>query len=174
MTRSFVAVACCASLLLSAAQAGEEPGQWYVTPMLSAFYADSSRNADDDFGFAVAFGRAYDAFNVEAHANYYDLGGYNGTEIWSVGVDFVKVLYRPERISAFMLAGTGYTDSSQDRNEDSSNMYGNMGFGLLTDFSADGKGMALRTEVRYRLDFADPTENDWVGNIGVQIPFGGN
>ena len=31
----------------------------------------------------------------------------------------------------------------------------------------------LRTEVRYRLDFQDPTENDWIGSVGVQIPFGG-
>lgn len=173
MRRSIVAVASCACLFLTAAQAGEQVGQWYVAPMLSAFYADSSRNADDDFGLAVSLGKAHEAFNVEAHAHYYDLGGFNGTELWGVGVDFVKVFYRPDRISAFMLAGGGFTDGEQDEEDDNQNAYWNFGFGLTTDFAADGTGPALRTEVRYRLDFQDPTENDWVGNIGVQFPFGG-
>ena len=173
MRSSIVAMASCACLLLTAAEAGEQPGQWYVAPMLSAFYADSSRNADDDFGAAIAVGKAHENFNIELHGHYYDLGGFNGTEIWGIGVDFVRVFYRPERISAFLLAGGGFTDGEQDVEDDNQNPYWNFGFGLTTDFRADGTGPALRTEVRYRLDFQDPTENDWIGSIGVQIPFGG-
>jgi OOP family OmpA-OmpF porin len=174
MRRSVLALASCTCLLLTAAEAGEQPGQWYVTPMLSAFYADSSRNADDDFGGAIAFGKARENFNIEAHAHYYSLGGYNGTDLWGVGVDFVPVFYRPERISAFLLFGGGYTDGEQDKKDDNQNAYANLGFGFMVDFHSDGTGPALRAEARYRLDFMDPTENDWVGNIGVQIPFGGD
>jgi OOP family OmpA-OmpF porin len=173
MRTSVVALAASAFLLLSAVEAGEQAGQWYVTPMLSAFYADSSRNTDDGFGGAVALGKAREHYNIEGYGYYYSLGGWNDTDLWGVGVDFLRVFYRPERISAFLLAGGGFTKGDQSKKDDNSNAYANLGFGLTTDFSADGTGPALRTEVRYRLDFMDPTENDWVGNIGVQIPFGG-
>ncbi|UCC15667.1 MAG: OmpA family protein [Gammaproteobacteria bacterium] len=72
-----------------------------------------------------------------------------------------------------MLAGVGYTESNnQDLRGDSQNMYANGGIGLLIDLTKD-RGLALRTELRYRLDFQSPTQNDWVGNVGLQIPFGG-
>ena len=173
MRSSIGAMASCACLLLTAAEAGEQPGQWYVAPMLSAFYADSSRNADDDFGAAIALGKANEHFNIEVHGHYDVLGGFYGSEIWGIGVDFVRVFYRPDRSGAFLLAGGGYPDGEQDVEDDNQNPYWNFGFGLTTDFRADGTGPALRTEVRYRLDFQDPTENDWIGSIGVQIPFGG-
>ena len=48
----------------------------------------------------------------------------------------------------------------------------NAGIGLMIDLTSSGN-IALRTEARYRLDFQSPTQNDWIGNVGLQIPFGG-
>jgi OOP family OmpA-OmpF porin len=173
MRKSLLALAVCAISVCSGAQAAEAPGQWYVAPMASAFWGDSSRFTDDDFGGHLALGHAFEKWNLEFGGFYYDLDGNNSTELWGAGVDALGVWYRDRRITPFMLAGFGYTESNnQEIRSDSQNMYVNGGLGLLIDLTKE-RGLALRTELRYRLDFQSPTQNDWVGNIGLQIPFGG-
>jgi OOP family OmpA-OmpF porin len=82
------------------------------------------------------------------------------------------VWYRERRLSPFFLVGMGYTENFQDLRDDTQNEYYNAGLGFLVDLTSSGS-TALRAELRYRLDSQSPTQNDWVGNIGVQIPFGG-
>jgi len=140
--------------------------------MVSAIWADDSRYVDDDFGAQVALGHAFEKWNLEFTGFYYDLGGVNDSTIWGIGVDAVGVWYRQERVTPFLLAGFGYTEDEQTIYSDTKNSYANAGVGLLIDLTRSGS-VALRAEARYRLDFQSPTENDWIGNIGLQIPFGG-
>jgi OOP family OmpA-OmpF porin len=172
MKNSLLALASCAVLVFSGSQAAEAPGQWYVAPMASAFWGDSSRFTDDEFGAHLAVGRAFEHWNLELGGFYYDLDGPNETTIWGVGADVLGVWYRERRITPFLLAGYGYTKNDQEIRDDTQNGYANAGLGLLIDLTRTGS-VALRAEMRYRLDFQSPTQNDWIGNVGLQIPFGG-
>jgi len=172
MRSPLLALTACAVLFSAGARAAEAPGQWYVAPMLSSIWADDSRFVDDGLGAQAALGHAFEKWNLEFSGFYYDLGGANDSTIWGIGVDAVGVWYRDERISPFLLAGAGFTEDDQSLYDDTKNSYANAGVGLLIDLTRSGS-LALRAEARYRLDFQDPTQNDWIGNIGLQIPFGG-
>jgi OOP family OmpA-OmpF porin len=140
--------------------------------MVSGFWGDSSRFTDDGVGGHLALGRAFENWNMELGGFYYDLDGANDTTIWGVGVDVLGVWYRERRVTPFLLAGYGYTKNDQDLRDDTQNGYANAGVGLMIDLTSSGN-IALRAEARYRLDFQSPTQNDWIGNVGLQIPFGG-
>jgi OOP family OmpA-OmpF porin len=172
MRSPLLALAACTAFAIPVARAAEAPGQWYVAPMVSAIWADDSRFVDDGFGAQAALGHAFEKWNLEFSGFYYDLGGANDSTIWGVGLDAVGVWYRQDRISPFLLAGFGYTADDQKLFDDTKNSYANAGVGLLIDLTRNGS-VAIRAEARYRLDFQDPTQNDWIGNIGLQIPFGG-
>jgi OOP family OmpA-OmpF porin len=154
------------------ANASEKPGQWYVAPMASVIWVDDSRGADDDVGAALGFGRAIsEDWNVELHSFGYSLSGFNDTDMWGVGLDMMRVYYRTRRISPYLSIGGGFNQKNRAFGEDEKNSYANAAFGFLTDFVAGG-GVSLRTELRYRLDFESPTEQDLMANVGLQIPFG--
>jgi len=172
MRNPLLALVTCAFLVFSGARAAEAPGQWYVAPMASGFWGDSSRFTDDDVGAHLALGRAFENWNLELGGYYYDLDGANETTLWGVGLDVLGVWYRERRITPFLLAGYGYAKNDQDIRDDTQNGYANAGVGLLIDLTSSGT-VALRAEMRYRLDFQSPTQNDWIGNVGLQIPFGG-
>jgi OOP family OmpA-OmpF porin len=171
MRPPLLALAGCALLVVSAAKGAEAPGQWYVTPMLSAMYADNGRNADDDFGGHLALGRAFDGWNLEFEGFYYSLDGVNSQDIWGAGVDLMRVWYRERRISPFFAVGGGYHDTDPDSGSQNKNTYSNLAFGLVTDLTSSGS-LGLRTEVRWRHDYAGPTQSDLLLNVGLQIPFG--
>ncbi len=172
MRSPLLVLAACAVLAFPGARAAEAPGQWYVAPMISAMWADNSRFVDDGFGGQAVLGHAFEKWNLEFTGFYYDLSGVNDSTIWGVGADAVGVWYRDERITPFLLFGVGYTEDDQNLYDDTKNSYANAGLGLLIDLTRSGS-VALRAEMRYRLDFQSPTQNDWIGNIGLQIPFGG-
>ena len=90
MRRPLLALASCAILAASGIQAAEAPGQWYVAPMVSGFWGDSSRFTDDDVGGHLALGHAFEKWNIELGGFYYDLDGNNETEIWGVGLDVLS------------------------------------------------------------------------------------
>jgi len=171
MRKPLLALAGCALFVVSVAQGAEAPGQWYVTPMLSAMYADNGRDADDEFGGHLALGRAFDGWNLEFETFYYSLDGFNSQDIWGVGFDFMRVWYRERRISPFLGIGMGYHETSPDNGSDSTNSYSNLAFGFVTDITRSGN-IGLRTEIRWRADYASPTQNDLLLNVGLQIPFG--
>lgn len=173
MRRTVIAGVAAACVSLSApAIAAEKPGQWYVAPMASVIWVDDSRRVDDDVGGAIGFGRALgEAWNVELHGFGYTLSGFDDTDMWGVGADFMRVFYRERRISPYLSIGGGFNQKNRAIGEDNKNSYANGAFGFLTDFVAGGS-IALRTELRYRLDFESPTEQDLMANVGLQIPFG--
>jgi hypothetical protein len=170
-------VALAAGVLVSnAVWAKEEPGQWYVAPMASVIWPDNSRAVDDDVGGHIAVGRAMgEAWNLEAGAYYYDLSGYDDTTMWGVDLSAMAVFYRNNRISPFLLGAYGFIDKDRDEGDSDKNSAATLAFGFLTDLGPTNGGIALRTELRWRLDFqdsTDSTEQDLMLNIGAQFPFG--
>ena len=72
MRKSLLALFTCAILVFSGVQAAEAPGQWYVAPMVSGFWGDSSRFTDDGVGGHLALGHAglADAYILQGHYGY--------------------------------------------------------------------------------------------------------
>lgn len=173
MKKCFLALASLALVTFSAAQAAEKPGQWYITPSLSAIWVDGSRHADDDFGGHLALGRAFEGWNAEIGAWYYDLDGFNETEMWGVDINALKVWFPEGRISPYLRFGYGYMDTENEIYDDEGGDQGSIGLGFLTDITKNGS-LAIRAEFAKRWDFSGgSTLQDYVGNIGLQIPFGG-
>jgi len=170
-------VALAAGVLVSnTVVAKDQPGQWYVAPMASVIWVDNSRAVDDDVGGHIAAGVVMgEAWNLEFGAYYYDLSGFDDTEMWGFDIDAMAVFYRDNRISPYLLGGYGYIDKDRDEGDSDKNSAASLAFGFLTDLGDNNGGIALRTELRWRLDFqdsTDSTEQDLIANIGVQIPFG--
>jgi OmpA-OmpF porin, OOP family len=155
-----------------AAWSAEKPGQWYIAPMASVIWTDDNRLTDDEVGAALALGWAVgENTNLEFHAFGYQLDGIVETDYWGVGLDLARVFYRNGRISPYFLAGAGWNVKNRMFASDDKNVYYNAAFGLLTDL-VPGGSVALRSELRYRLDRQSPSANDLILNIGLQIPFG--
>jgi OmpA-OmpF porin, OOP family len=173
MKRIMIAGVVAAGLILGGtATAAEQPGQWYVSPMASVIWVDDNRLTDDDVGAALSIGHAFsDAWNVEFHSFGYQLEGLDDTDYWGLGVDFMHVFYRSERISPYLLGGGGWNVKNRQFGSDNKNSYLNAAFGFLTDI-VPGGSVALRTELRYRFDGQSPSAKDLMLNVGLQIPFG--
>ena len=180
MKRLIVAGIAAGGLLASGvAAAAEKPGQWYITPMVSAIWVDNDRLVDDDIGAALSIGRAItEDINLEFHAFGYQLEGLDDTDYWGAGADISRVFYRTERVSPYILGGLGWNKKNRNFGPDVDNLYVNFGVGLLTDLTAGGS-VALRTELRYRLDQERRQDtglrssyNDLMLKVGLQVPFG--
>lgn len=179
MNRKLVAAAAATALLLGGtAMASEKPGQWYVTPMASAIWVDNDRLVDDDIGAALSVGRAIsDNVNMELHGFGYNLEGAADLDYWGLGADVVRVFYRNQRISPYILGGVGWNKKNRDPGDDDDTIYGNVAVGFLTDLSSNGS-IALRTELRYRADYESrdngvtSSYRDLMLKVGLQIPFG--
>ncbi|MGB5211481.1 MAG: OmpA family protein [Gammaproteobacteria bacterium] len=167
------ALAVTAMFMISTVQAAEAPGQWYVAPMASAIWPDDARIADDDFGAQISLGKAYENYNFEFSAWGYQLSGFNDDDMWGADIGAYRVWYRNRRITPFFGLALGYMKNNNTRIEDSQGAQSSFAFGLLTDLTSS-QTIALRTEIRWRLDYsADSTEHDLIANVGLQIPFGG-
>jgi len=178
MKRILIAGIAAGGLLLGgAALAAEKPGQWYVAPMASVFWADNDRLVDDDVGAALSVGRAIsDRVNIELHSFGYQLDGIDDTDYWGMGMDVMSVFYRDQRISPYLSFGIGWNKKNRNFGEDRDDWFTNAAFGFLTDLTQRGT-VALRTELRYRIDsdkggLFDNQFNDLMLNVGLQIPFG--
>jgi OmpA-OmpF porin, OOP family len=180
MNRSTIAGIVAAGLLFGGtAVAAEKPGQWYLAPMISTIWVDNDRLVDDDIGAALAIGRALnDNINLEFHTFGYQLDGLDETDYWGIGLDVMRVFYRDQRISPYLLGGGGWNVKNREFGRDSKDTYANFAFGLLSDLKPGGS-VALRTELRYRMDFfsresdgRSTSYRDLMLNIGLQVPFG--
>lgn len=174
MKRILIAGLAAAALLAGPALAAEKAGQWYIAPMASVIWVDEDRLTDDDLGAAISIGRALtEDVNVEFHAFGYQMDGINETDYWGLGADAMRVLYRNQRISPYLLGGVGWNKSNRASGRDGEDLYANVAVGLLTDLGPNGP-IALRTELRYRLDTEKRNGDyrDLMLKVGVHLPFG--
>jgi OmpA-OmpF porin, OOP family len=160
-------------------QAADDTGGLYFSPMLSYIKSDNDRQADDDFGLMLGFGKQLsDKWNVEASAAIDNLSAESGSGEYKQRGLIVDGLYffdRTAGMQTYGVIGAGFmkTDTGVS---DSSNPLVNVGVGLMKDMTE--KGMKIRADIRYRLDMDDEsvaTEDkfsDMMLNVGLVIPFG--
>jgi OmpA-OmpF porin, OOP family len=182
---TLVLAACIAAMTTSVATAGAAEGSWYVSPSVYALWLDDSRNADDDLGISLAFGRVLNA-NWDLELGYFgsehDRAVGEKLELQGFALQAKRVFYREGRVNPFISVGVGHVQGiiHQDANidDDIAALYG---VGLLIDIGGsrdDGSAMQLRADLGARRglsgtssDLADPV--DYIAGIGLQYSWGG-
>lgn len=172
----------CTALALgigSSCASATEYDSWYVAPALNYVFADSDRNADDDFGVQIGIGREMsERWNLELNLEADNLDFENGPGAYKqrgVALDGLYFFSRNRSFSPYALIGAGALHNRLP-GDNATNLMANAGLGFLT---SAGDSMKLRGEVRYRWDSDNdtiPTEDDgfgdWIVSVGLQIPFG--
>lgn len=181
LTLTAAAVACV--LGLSAANAREEPGQFYIAPL--ATYIDPDGDGDEgvEGGQLVGGYVLGDRWNVELALQMWSLESKSASSRASVDetgavINVLNVYNRAGRFSPFLLAGVGYAheDYSNVAMNNDDALQAQAGVGLLSNLFGDR--VALRTEALYRwvdadnLAGNDDERDEFVFNFGVQVNLG--
>lgn len=157
----------------------EEHGSWYVAPALNYVFADSDRNADDDFGLQIGIGREMsERWNLELNLEADNLDFENGAGAYQqrgAALDGLYFFSRNRSFAPYALIGAGAMHNRLP-GDNTTNLMANAGVGFLT---SAGDSMSLRGEVRYRWDGDNDTIpgeddgfGDWIVSVGLHIPFG--
>ena len=178
-TLTLATAAIALGLSFPAAQALEEVGQAYITPLATYINPDGRINGiklDDGVqGGQLAAGFALEEhWNVELAIQRLTLDAEHGSDsIDQTGliVNFLNVYNRAGRFSPYLIAGVGFVnDDAGGAIGDQDNLQAQGGVGLFTDLW--GERVALRTEALYRWEDASDSLNDWMINAGFQVALG--
>ncbi|MFK8016388.1 MAG: OmpA family protein [Gammaproteobacteria bacterium] len=173
-----------AALMFAANASAEEAfseGQWYVSPMGTyIFKEDVDRNTNTSVGGQIGVGRGFsDDWALEFSLFGTSSDAYDETNQWGLGVDLLHGLDSWGKWIPYYSIGAGMLKtqivegpgSFAGSRADDENPFASVGAGFMRNVgSSDFK---LRTDVRYRFDFADPSSyRDWLWNVGFVKPFG--
>jgi len=180
---TLVSGGCIAALLASVASAGAAPDSWYVAPQVNALWLDDGRQADDDIGVTMAFGRTLNAnWDIEfsLFGSQHDAIGNAEMEIQGLGFSTKRVFYREGRVNPFLSLGVARVNSILKPGVDQDDITALYGAGVLVDIGAardDGSAMQLRADLGARRILSDnevfPDAVDYVAGLGFQYSWGG-
>jgi OOP family OmpA-OmpF porin len=169
----------------SVANATDDSGAWYVSPMLQYHLLDQERISKDNFGGQIGVGyNLLHGFAVEADFNRanFSISGSNADQrLTGYSLDVIKKFFPDSVVRPYVLAGAGVMDDTLTRSPHTFHaILAEAGVGLLTGLG-DQTGstrVQLRTEAKYRLEFANPglygpkDPSDLIFGVGVQMEFG--
>lgn len=152
--------------------------RWYVAPALSYVVADTDRDAKNDLGVALAFGKAFHShwnleINVVADSLESDAGG-PGFHQFGLLLDGLYLFDRSAS-TPYAVIGIGGLKTTHG-GSDESGLALNAGVGYWHSLNDDGLG--VRGDIRYRMDDNDAgvanqdSFGDWLINIGMAVPIG--
>jgi len=158
------------------AQAADQPGDTYVSVLVSGAQADDKRLVDDGGGAAVALGRVlHKHWNIEGSFGFLnfsgdnDKGGISQDQIY-LNANALNVYNRDGRFQPYLLGGLGIVKTSAYKLSDETNFQANLGGGAFIPVFNDRA--RIRAEVLARFESADSNLTDLVINLGVIFPFG--
>ena len=164
---------------VSAIHAAEENTDWYVSPMLSYIKSDSDRSADNDLGIMLGLGKKINQqWNLEISGAIDNLDLENGSGEFKQRGLMIDGLYFFDRetiMQTYAIVGAGVMNTDTG-SQDSNNPMLNVGVGMMQKIS--DSGIAIRADVRYRLDLdtesvaSEDEFGDFMLNVGLTIPFG--
>jgi OmpA-OmpF porin, OOP family len=155
----------------------QDDDRFYLAPTLSYTFADSDRQADDDWGGGLALGKPVSPnWNLELalSGSTLDLDTGGRYKLWGLGVDGLYFFNRDPRFAPYGVIGLGGLRTEIPGQRDTGFM-ANAGVGFLRQLS---ENVALRADVRYRWDdnstdaFNKSSFGDWLLNVGVNIALG--
>lgn len=163
-----------AFLLTGEALADAQPGQKYLSPLVTFTDDDKDRRVDDQVGGGqLGVGAALsERWNLEAFIQAASFDGPAEQDQLGFGVDLQHVINRSGAFSPYLFVGLGYLEvDPAGLPDEEGGMYA-AGVGFLADIFGDS-GVALRGEYRYRADDVfSPSLRDNMYSLGLQIPFG--
>jgi len=175
--KSILNVALCAGLLLSAAQAADQPGDNYVSLLVGGIVPDSARDADTGFaGGSVTIGRVFrERWNIEGQFGFLNIGGDSGKggvdqDQMFFNANVLNIYNRGGPVQPYLLGGLGYQQTSIYGQSDDNGVQATLGGGVMVPLFDDST--RLRAELLGRLQSGDESYTDWLINLGVSIPFG--
>lgn len=186
MNRVMIAgIAAALSGVTATALAADDTGAIYLNPMLQYSELDKGRIAKDNFG--GEFGLGYDLpdeFAVEADVGRgtYDITGSPLTQrLTTYSADFIKKFFPSSIITPYALVGAGEMDDTLTKYPHTFHTYlAEAGLGLMTGLGSQtgSTRVQLRTEAKYRVDFANANfagpkdPSDLIFGVGLQMQFG--
>ena len=168
------------ALLMTGTAAADEAfseGQWYISPMGTyIFKEDTDRNTNGFYGGQLGVGRGFsEHWGLELNAFGYrsdDSGGLDELNQYGLGVDLIRGFDSWGKFIPYVSIGAGVlqtqvsegTDAFFGSRADDENAYASLGTGFMRNV---GSGFKLRSDVRVRFDFADPSSfRDLLWNVG--------
>lgn len=174
MNFSKIAIAASAVLFAGTALADHQDKRWHISPMAGYIWADEDRGTDFDGAVGqINIGNALnEKVDLDFRLQYVDLG--NTTEQVGAGIEFTWFKSRSATITPLFTVGAGWlsNDITGNANPDDSVVL-DAGLGLqakLTD-----NGLAIRGDIRQRLDFNNNSADDFsdtIALVGLVIPLG--
>jgi OOP family OmpA-OmpF porin len=176
--------ACAAGLLAGRSHAGAADDSWYIAPQVNALWLDDGREADDDVGVTLAFGRTLTPdWDIELllYGSEHQRAGDDSLTLYGFGLQTKRVFYRDGRVNPFVSLGLGRTTADVESGGSDDDLSALFGVGLLIDLGAprtDGSAMQLRADLGARRGLSsssDPVQDpvDYVAGLGFQYSWGG-
>jgi OmpA-OmpF porin, OOP family len=158
------------------ASAGDDAGSWYVSPMLQYNFLDNSPPLKDNFGYqgGVGFNLPHGwALEGDFNRGEFDIKGTDSTRTQSgYSVDALKKFFPTSLFQPYGLAGAGELSDRLGGPGFSPHTFhtwlAEAGVGVLTGIGSQtgSTRVQLRTEAKYRLEWANPDM------FGVKDPSG--
>jgi OOP family OmpA-OmpF porin len=177
----------------SASAAEGDAGSWYVSPMLQYSLQGNDPELKDNFGYQAGIGMNLPhewALEGDFSRGQFDIKGYDATRrLTGYSIDVIKKFF-PENImqrymlQPYVLAGGGELDDRTSAPTYNSSTYhtflAEAGLGLLTGIGSQQgpTRVQLRTEAKYRMEWANPSmfgvkdPSGVIFGVGVQMNFG--
>ena len=180
-----LSAAIAAALSGSAAVASDDAGAFYISPTGQYSLLDKDRIAKDDFGAQFGVGMALPhglAVEADYSRSTFNVSGTDLTQRLSVySLDVIKKFFPDWVVQPYALVGGGLMQDTLTKYPHKYQTYeGEAGLGVLYGLGSQtgSTRVQLRTEAKYRVDFAnrnfagpkDPS--DLVFGLGLNIEFG--
>ena len=158
----------------------EATSAWYAIPSASYVKADTDRTTDNDLGASVALGK-YISTRTSVELKFAGNQMLHQTDgVWRQRSLALDILCFTTREASWKFYGVAALGMMRDRFQSwhSESPYTELGAGML--YRLGKQGIALRGDVRWRMDRNENTQPDQSGytdtvmNIGMVFPFDGS
>lgn len=191
-TQYAVALAIAATSTALHANAADEAGSWYITPMAQYSLEDNDPQLKDNFGYqaGVGFNLPHEwALEADFSRGLFDIKGTDASRrLTGYSIDVIKKVFPAEMMQRFMLQPYALVGGGEMDDRTIAPGFGHTyhtelaeaGVGLLTGIgNQQGATRAqLRTEAKYRVEFANADRlgvkdpSGVIFGVGIQMNFG--
>ncbi|MEP7311150.1 MAG: OmpA family protein [Pseudomonadota bacterium] len=170
-----------ALLATTVAQAGADPGAWYVGAKGVWVDTDTDRIHDSGPGGQFSLGKVLNEhwdFELNGISSNHAASWGGNEQLQGGGFDINRVFNRNGRVNPFLSFGLGYLGNSNSLDNDNG-FYADLGGGLIGDIADFGNGAKLQWRGdgkwrRFNTLRIGSNVYDFVGGLGLQLVWGGN